>query len=68
MTPEDGFQQQLEVYRRMLPHERLQVSYNLYALARTLVEAGVRHQHPDWREEEVRREVIRRFRLGAGIP
>ena len=37
-------------------------------LTRTLVRQGVKHQHPDWDERQVEREVLRRFRLGAGIP
>jgi hypothetical protein len=68
MTPEDGLRMQIEGYRRMTPQERLQISFRLYALTRTLVRQGVKYQHPNWDEGEVEREVRRRFRLGAGIP
>jgi hypothetical protein len=68
MTPEERLQKQIEIYRRMQPHERLQIAFDLYALARTLSRAGVRHQHPDWDEHQVDAEVNRRFRLAAGIP
>jgi hypothetical protein len=67
MTPEQGFQRQNEIYRQMTPQQRLQVSFELDTLARTLVRAGVRHQHPDWNENQVEQEVLRRFRLAAGI-
>jgi hypothetical protein len=68
MTPEEGLRMQIEGYRRMTPQERLQISFRLYALTRTLVRQGVKSQHPDWSEEEIQAEVARRFRLGAGIP
>ena len=63
MTPEEGLRRQIEAYRRMRPEERLRIGFELYDMAR----AGVRHQHPDWDEEQVQREVARRFRLAAGI-
>jgi hypothetical protein len=68
MTPEEGLRMQIEGYRRMTPQQRLQIGFRLYALTRTLVRQGVKHQHPDWDEEQVEQEVLRRFRLGAGIP
>jgi hypothetical protein len=68
MPTEDGFEIQLGLYRRMTPQERLQISFRLYALTRTLVRQGIKHQHPDWGEKQVEDEVLRRFRLGAGIP
>ena len=67
MTPEEGLRMQIEAYRRMTPQQRLQISFRLYRLTRTLVRQGVKHQHPDWGEAQVEREVLRRFRLGAGI-
>ena len=68
MTPDEGLRMQIEGYRRMTPQQRLQISFRLYELTRTLVRQGVKHQHPDWDEQQVEREVLRRFRLGAGIP
>jgi hypothetical protein len=68
MTPEEGMWKQIELYRRMTPQQRLQISFRLYHLTRTLVRQGVKHQHPDWDDQQVEQEVLRRFRLGAGIP
>jgi hypothetical protein len=68
MTPAQGVQAQIEAYRRMTGQQRLQVAFDLYAVARQLARAGVRHQHPDWDETRVEQEVVRRFRLAAGIP
>jgi hypothetical protein len=67
MTPEEALRMQIEGYRRMTPQERLQISFRLYELTRTLVRQGVKSQHPDWGEEQIKAEVSRRFRLGAGI-
>jgi hypothetical protein len=66
MTPAEGLRMQIEAYRRMTP-QRLQISFRLYRLTRTLVRQGVKHQHPDWDEGQVEQEVLRRFRLGAGL-
>lgn len=68
MTPKAGIQMQVEIYRRMQPHERLQIGFELYELARTLSRAGVRYDHPDWNDHQVEQEVRRRLRLAAGIP
>lgn len=68
MTPEEGLRLQIEGYRRMTPQERLQVGFRLYHLSRTLVQQGIKSQHPDWDRNQIAAEVSRRFRLGAGIP
>ena len=68
MTPEEGLQKQIEAYRRMTPQERLQISFRLYELTKILARQGVKSQHPDWTEQQIQDEVLRRFCLGAGIP
>ena len=68
MTPEEGMRKQIECYRHMTPQQRLQISFRLYELSRTLVRQSAKHQHPDWSAQQVEEEVLRRFRLGAGIP
>jgi Rv0078B-related antitoxin len=68
MTPEEGLEKQIELYRAMTPQQRLQISFELYEMSRMLVKQGVRHQHPDWDNEQVEQEVARRCRLAAGIP
>jgi hypothetical protein len=68
MTPEEGLRKQIEIYRTMTPQQRLQIAFELYETARTLVRAGVRHQHPELDERQVEQEVLQRFRHAAGIP
>lgn len=61
LKDEETTPEQYEAYRRMTPGERLEMAEQLYWTARELKAAGLRHQHPDWSEEEVAREVTRIF-------
>ncbi|MBM3833275.1 MAG: hypothetical protein FJ403_08380 [Verrucomicrobia bacterium] len=55
-TPE-----QYEALRRMSPGRRLALAEQLYRTARRLKTAWVCAQHPDWTDDQVRREVTRIF-------
>lgn len=68
MTPEEGVRKQLEIYRRMTGQQRLQIAFELSELTRELVRSNVRNYHADWTDQQVEQEVVRRFRLAAGIP
>ncbi len=68
MNPREGMRAQIEAYRRMTPQRRLQISFELYEMTKTIVRQGVKSQHPDWNAVQIDEEVLRRFRLGAGIP
>ena len=67
MTPQEGSQKQIELYRAMTPQQRLQISFELHELTRTLVRQGIRFQHPEWDDPQIEQEVMRRFRLAARI-
>ena len=56
----------VEVVRNMTPSERLEVGFGMWRSARRLTTAAVRHQHPDWNEGKVKREVARRLSHGYG--
>jgi len=49
-----------EVLRGKSPAERIEIIGAANRTARILAAAGVRFQHPDWTEEQVRVEVIKR--------
>jgi len=53
--------EQVEIYRRMTPEQRLALAERLYWSARELKAAGLRAQHPHWSEGQVLREVTRIF-------
>jgi len=52
---------QIEILRQMPGERRLRVAEQLYWTARKVKAAGVRSQHPDWSDEEVKAEVRRIF-------
>jgi hypothetical protein len=55
-----------EVLRKKTPLERVQMIGAANRTARLLAAAGVRFQHPDWNEEQVQAEVIKRVCGGTG--
>ena len=52
---------QIEILRGMSGERRLHVAEQLYWTAHRLKTAGVRNQHPDWSDEQVKAEVRRIF-------
>ncbi|MCI0363332.1 MAG: hypothetical protein L0Y44_04085 [Phycisphaerales bacterium] len=53
------------IMRHKTPQEKLAMLDDLWQLAESLTEAGVRELHPDWSDQQVRRERIRRMSRGA---
>jgi hypothetical protein len=51
----------------MTCEQRLLLAFEMSLFARELVKAGIRHDHPDWLEQQVVREVIRLAFL-PGLP
>lgn len=58
-TTAEAHQIQLDIFRRMGPHNRLQKALELTELSRQLLAQGVRQRHPGYSEEEIRLAVIR---------
>ncbi len=58
-TTAEALAVQFQVLRRIGPAGRLAMLFELSDNLRSLVEAGVRHRHPDWDDRTVEREVIR---------
>ena len=57
-TPE-ALAKQFDILRRMGPAGRAAMTFELSDNLRSLVEAGVRHRHPQWDDQMVEREVVR---------
>ncbi|OHB63009.1 MAG: hypothetical protein A2Y77_10670 [Planctomycetes bacterium RBG_13_62_9] len=57
-TPE-ALAVELRILRRIGPAGRLAMAFELSDNLRALVEAGVRHRHPDWDDRRVERDVMR---------
>ena len=58
-TPEAAWMQ-MQVYRRMSGEARLLQTLAMSDALRAITADGVRHQHPEYDEEQVRLTVIRR--------
>lgn len=50
----------LEILRSIPIGRRLEITSEFCDSIRELVADGIRHQHPDWTEADVRREILRR--------
>lgn len=61
-TPDDDpSPEQIAIYRRMPGARRLKLAEQMFWFARKVKSSGVRHQHPDWMDEQVLAEVNRIF-------
>jgi hypothetical protein len=54
-----------EVLRTKTDAERFAMIDRSWRFARQMIEAMIVHEHPDWSEDQVRREVVRRMSHGA---
>jgi len=54
-----------EIFRRKTGAERLKIAFGLFSSARRMLTSHLTSEHPDWDEERVRREVVRRISRGA---
>ena len=52
------------ILRAKTPSERLDMIWNMYRFGRQLAEAGIRYCHPDWDDQQVASERVRRFAHG----
>jgi hypothetical protein len=50
---------QRSILRRMTSGQRLRLACEMSDLAHDLCRARLRHQHPDWTETEIIREMVR---------
>lgn len=53
------------ILRKKSPAERIEMVFAANRTARMLASAGIRHQHPDWSDEQIGCEVVRRVSGGA---
>jgi hypothetical protein len=61
-VPDDAM---VEILRRMTPVQRLTVANNMWVSARKAIECMLRSDHPDWDDEQLRREIARRMLRGS---
>jgi hypothetical protein len=56
----------LDVIRRMTLEERWNLVFEMWEMGAETTRAGIRSQHPDWTEEQVREEFARRVMEANG--
>ena len=49
--------EQIKIYKRLSPTEKLRIAGELYATCRNLKTAALRRQHPEWSAQEVEKKV-----------
>ena len=55
----------VEILRKKTPAERLAQAFRIWETARLVIRSSIQQQHPDWSEEQVRRETANRLSHGA---
>src|SRR5688500_11616116 len=65
-TSPDAWHAHLEVLRRLTGPERVARALDLREAARATSEAGIRHRHPDWSEEQVQ-DALLELLIGAPL-
>jgi Rv0078B-related antitoxin len=55
----------VEILRKKTPAERTAIVVGLWRFARDQIHAIIAREHPDWSEDEIRRQVSRRMSHGA---
>ncbi len=58
-TTSEAAVQQTNVHRRLTGVERLRLGFDMSLLARELCRARLRLQHPEWTDDELKRESLR---------
>jgi len=59
-TPE-AHRKQIEILRKMSPEQRAITSLELSDNVRQIAMAGIKKQHPDFTDTQIRRELLRRL-------
>lgn len=58
---EEDSREGIDILRRLKPKDRLKAAFELYEFARRRIVADLRQRYPNLTEEELMREVKKRF-------
>jgi hypothetical protein len=59
---------QLRIQRGMSGEQRLLLAFEMSLFARDLAREGIRHEHPEWVDEQISRELLRLAFLPMNLP
>jgi len=63
-TPkEPNRKQYIEILRKMTGEERVRIAFELFEMAKNIMIEGIKAQNPDFTQEEIQQEVVRRMML-----
>ncbi len=54
----------VEIMRKKRPEERLAISFGMWESARVMIRGTLQQNYPDWSEEQVNQELVRRISHG----
>jgi len=54
----------VEIMRKKKPAERLAISFGMWENARVMIRGTLEQNYPDWSEEQVNQELVRRISHG----
>jgi hypothetical protein len=60
-TSPDAHRKQIEILRKLSPEQLALISLELSDNVRQIVIAGIKKQHPDFTDKQIRRELLRRM-------
>ena len=60
-TTPDAHKKQIEILRKMTPEERALISFELSDNVRQNAIAGIKKQHPEFTDTQIRKELLRRI-------
>ena len=66
-TPEARAKQE-EILRAMTGEQRMELAYEMSMFVREIAREGIRRDHPDWTEAQIKRELLRRAFFPAPLP
>ena len=58
-------EQMVAILREKTPAQKVAMIAAAHRTARMLAKAGVRYLHPDWSEEQIQSEILRRMTSGT---
>ncbi|MFV0338944.1 MAG: hypothetical protein ACK5LK_11970 [Chthoniobacterales bacterium] len=61
MSNDSPSPEQIAIWKKMTPEQKVDVFSRLMHNVRSLKYAGVKYEHPDWSDEQVNKEVARYF-------
>jgi Rv0078B-related antitoxin len=65
-TSPDARRVQRSIFARMSGSQRVELAFEMSEAARSLTEAGIRHRHPDWTDQQLSDALLERL-LGAEL-